>query len=97
MGLVNKVVTLADLERETLEWARQIMQHSPLAIRCLKAALNADCDGQIGLMDLAGSTTLLYYSSQREPRKRGSRRSLSGVLPTSANFRVCLRSVYLCS
>jgi naphthoate synthase len=64
MGLVNKVVTLAELERETLEWARQIMQHSPLAIRCLKAALNADCDGQIGLMDLAGSTTLLYYSSE---------------------------------
>ncbi len=64
MGLVNKIVPLADLERETLEWARQIMQHSPLAIRCLKAALNADCDGQIGLMDLAGSTTLLYYASE---------------------------------
>jgi naphthoate synthase len=64
MGLVNKIVPLADLERETLEWARQIMKHSPLAIRCLKAALNADCDGQIGLMDLAGSATLLYYSSE---------------------------------
>jgi naphthoate synthase len=64
MGLVNKIVPLADLEHETLEWAREIMQHSPLAIRCLKAALNADCDGQIGLMDLAGSTTLLYYLSE---------------------------------
>jgi naphthoate synthase len=64
MGLVNKVVPLADLERETLEWAREIMQHSPLAIRCLKAALNADCDGQIGMMDLAGSATLLYYLSE---------------------------------
>jgi naphthoate synthase len=64
MGLVNKVVPLADLEREALEWAREIMQHSPLAIRCLKAALNADCDGQIGLMDLAGSATLLYYFSE---------------------------------
>jgi naphthoate synthase len=64
MGLVNKVVPLADLERETLEWSREILQRSPLAIRCLKAALNADCDGQIGLMDLAGSTTLLYYLSE---------------------------------
>ena len=64
MGLVNKVVPLADLERETLEWAREIMQHSPLAFRCLKAALNADCDGQIGMMDLAGSATLLYYLSE---------------------------------
>jgi naphthoate synthase len=64
MGLVNKVVPLADLERETLQWAREIMRHSPLAIRCLKAALNADCDGQIGLMDLAGSATLLYYMSE---------------------------------
>ncbi|MGB8708985.1 MAG: 1,4-dihydroxy-2-naphthoyl-CoA synthase [Methyloceanibacter sp.] len=64
MGLVNKVVPLTDLERETLEWAREILQHSPLAIRCLKAALNADCDGQIGLMDLAGNTTLLYYLSE---------------------------------
>ena len=64
MGLVNKVVPLTDLERETLEWAREILQHSPFAIRCLKAALNADCDGQIGLMDLAGNTTLLYYLSE---------------------------------
>src|SRR5512140_744689 len=71
MGLVNKVVPLADLERETLEWAREIMRHSPLAIRCLKAALNADCDGQIGMMDLAGSTTLLYYLS--EEAKEGER------------------------
>jgi naphthoate synthase len=71
MGLVNKIVPLADLERETLEWAREIMQHSPLAIRCLKVALNADCDGQIGLMDLAGSATLLYYFS--EEAKEGER------------------------
>ena len=71
MGLVNKVVPLADLERETLEWAREIMRRSPLAIRCLKAALNADCDGQIGMMDLAGSATLLYYLS--EEAKEGER------------------------
>src|SRR4029077_13013566 len=64
MGLVNKVVPLAGLERETLQWAREILQHSPMAIRCLKAALNADCDGRIGLMDLAGNATLLYYMSE---------------------------------
>jgi naphthoate synthase len=64
MGLVNHVVPLADLEMETMKWAREIMQHSPIAIRCLKAALNADCDGQIGLLDLAGNATLLYYMSE---------------------------------
>jgi naphthoate synthase len=64
MGLVNHVVPLADLEKETLQWAREIMQRSPMAIRCLKAALNADCDGQIGLLDFAGNATLLYYMSE---------------------------------
>ena len=64
MGLVNKVVPLADLETETLIWCREMLQHSPLALRCLKAALNADCDGQMGLLDLAGNATLLYYMSE---------------------------------
>lgn len=64
MGLVNKVVPLAQLETETVQWAREILQHSPIAIRCLKAALNADCDGQMGLLDLAGNATLLYYMSE---------------------------------
>lgn len=64
MGLVNAVVPLAELETETLKWCREILQHSPLALRCLKAALNADCDGQIGLLDLAGNATLLYYMSE---------------------------------
>jgi naphthoate synthase len=64
MGLVNTVVPLARLEEETLIWAREILQHSPLALRCLKAALNADCDGQIGLLDLAANATLLYYMSE---------------------------------
>lgn len=63
MGLVNHVVPLEDLERETLQWCREILQHSPLALRCLKSALNADCDGQVGLLDLAGNATLLYYMS----------------------------------
>lgn len=63
MGLVNTVVPLEELEAETLRWAREMLQHSPLALRCLKAALNADCDGQMGLLDLAGNATLLYYMS----------------------------------
>ncbi len=64
MGLVNAVVPLDQLETETLKWAREMLQHSPLALRCLKAALNADCDGQMGLLDLAGNATLLYYMSE---------------------------------
>ena len=64
MGLVNHVVPLAELEAETMRWCRDILKHSPLALRCLKAALNADCDGQIGLLDLAGDATLLYYMSE---------------------------------
>jgi naphthoate synthase len=64
MGLVNKVVPLSELEAETVRWAREILEHSPLAIRCLKSALNADCDGQMGLLDLAGNATLLYYMSE---------------------------------
>jgi naphthoate synthase len=64
MGLVNHVVPLEDLETETLKWCREMLQHSPLALRCLKACLNADCDGQMGLLDLAGNATLLYYMSE---------------------------------
>lgn len=64
MGLVNCVVPLHDLENETLKWCRMILQHSPLALRCLKASLNADCDGQVGLLDLAGNATLLYYMTE---------------------------------
>ena len=64
MGLVNTVVPLDRLEEETLKWCREMLQHSPLALRCLKSALNADCDGQMGLLDLAGNATLLYYMSE---------------------------------
>jgi naphthoate synthase len=64
MGLVNCVVPLAELEQETLKWCREMLEHSPLALRCLKASLNADCDGQIGLQDLAGNATLLYYMTE---------------------------------
>ncbi len=64
MGLVNCVVPLVRLEEETLQWCREILQHSPLALRCLKASLNADCDGQMGLLDLAGNATMLYYMTE---------------------------------
>ena len=70
MGLVNCVVPLEDLEKETLSWCREILQHSPLALRCLKTALNADCDGQIGLLDLAGNATLLYYMTEEAQEGR---------------------------
>lgn len=61
MGLVNKVVPLERLEDECISWCREILHHSPLAIRCLKSAFNADCDGQAGLQELAGNATMLYY------------------------------------
>lgn len=70
MGLVNYVVPYEKLESETLAMAREMLQHSPLALRCLKAALNADCDGQIGLLDLAGDATLLYYMSEEAKEGR---------------------------
>ena len=61
MGLVNTVVPLEQLEKETVQWCREILANSSLAIRCLKSALNADCDGQSGLQELAGNATMLYY------------------------------------
>ncbi|MSU69599.1 MAG: 1,4-dihydroxy-2-naphthoyl-CoA synthase [Opitutaceae bacterium] len=64
MGLVNAVVPVAELEAEGVKWASEILGHSPLAIRCLKSAFNADVDGQAGLQELAGNATLLYYMSE---------------------------------
>ncbi len=64
MGLVNKVVPVDQLEAEGVQWAREILQKSPLAIRCLKSAFNADVDGQAGLQELAGNATLLYYLTE---------------------------------
>ncbi len=61
MGLINTVVPLEKLEEETVRWCREILANSPIAIRCLKAALNADCDGQAGLQELAGNATMLFY------------------------------------
>ena len=64
MGLVNKVVPLIELEKEGIDWARQILQHSPMAIRVLKSGFNAELDGQAGIQELAGNATLLYYMSE---------------------------------
>jgi naphthoate synthase len=64
MGLVNTVVPADQLEAEGVQWAEEILQKSPIAIRCLKSAFNADCDGQVGLQELAGNATLLYYLSE---------------------------------
>jgi naphthoate synthase len=64
MGLVNAVVPYEELESETLKWSIEMLQHSPIALRCLKASLNADCDGQSGLQELAGNATMLYYMSE---------------------------------
>jgi len=64
MGLVNTVVPVEELEAEGVRWAQEILEKSPIAIRCLKAAFNADCDGQAGLQELAGNATLLYYMTE---------------------------------
>ncbi|MDH4352114.1 MAG: 1,4-dihydroxy-2-naphthoyl-CoA synthase [Gemmatimonadota bacterium] len=72
MGLVNTVVPVARLEEETLVWCREMLQHSPLALRFLKAAHNADCDGQIGLLDFAGNATMLYYMSEEAQEGRNA-------------------------
>jgi naphthoate synthase len=64
MGLINKVVPVEKLEEEGVEWAKQILQHSPMALRVLKSAFNAELDGQVGIQELAGNATLLYYMSE---------------------------------
>ncbi|HZP42983.1 MAG TPA: 1,4-dihydroxy-2-naphthoyl-CoA synthase [Candidatus Binatia bacterium] len=72
MGLVNKVVPLERLEDETVAWCRRMLQHSPLALRCLKSAFNADTDGLAGLQELAGNATLLYYMSEEAQEGRNA-------------------------
>ncbi|WP_009632350.1 1,4-dihydroxy-2-naphthoyl-CoA synthase [Synechocystis sp. PCC 7509] len=64
MGLVNTIVPVEQLEIEGIQWAKEILEKSPIAIRCLKSAFNADCDGQAGLQELAGNATMLYYMTQ---------------------------------
>ncbi len=70
MGLVNTVVPLAQLEAESLQWAREILDKSPTSLRFLKAAFNADTDGQAGLQQFAGDATLLYYLTEEAKEGR---------------------------
>ena len=70
----GEVLNDPDLEAEGVKWAREIMGHSPLAIRCLKSAFNADVDGQSGLQELAGNATLLYYMSEEAKEFHGAQR-----------------------
>ena len=72
MGLVNKVVPLAELEDATVAWAKRILEMSPLAIRLLKAAFNADTDGLAGIQQLAGDATMLYYMSEEAQEGRNA-------------------------
>ena len=72
MGLVNAVVPLERLEEETVAWCREMLEMSPMALRCIKAALNADCDGQAGLQEFAGNATLLYYMSEEAQEGRNA-------------------------
>lgn len=72
MGLVNIVVPLEKLEETTVSWAKEILKHSPIALRCLKSALNADCDGQAGIQELAGNATMLYYMTEEGQEGRNA-------------------------
>ena len=72
MGMVNTVVPLDRLEEETLQWCSEILAMSPMALRCIKAAMNADEDGQAGLMELAGNATSLFYMSEEGQEGRNA-------------------------
>jgi len=84
MGLVNTVVPYEKLEEETVQWCREMLEHSPMALRCLKSCLNADCDGQMGLLDMAGNATLLYYLS--EEAKEGKNAFVEKRKPDFSKF-----------
>ncbi len=85
MGLVNAVVPLERLEDEGVQWAREILEHSPLAIRMLKASINAAADGYAGLQQLAGDATLLYYLT--EEAQEGKQAFLEKRKPNFRRFR----------
>jgi naphthoate synthase len=84
MGLVNEVWPLAELEEKTLVMCQEMMHHSPMALRCLKSAFNADCDGQAGLQELAGNATLLFYMT--EEGKEGHQAYLEKRKPDFSKF-----------
>lgn len=84
MGMVNAVIPLADLEVETVKWCREILEKSPTAIACVKAAMNADGDGHAGLSQLAGETTRIYY--QTDEAKEGKAAFLEKRKPQFAPY-----------
>ncbi|HEX2913022.1 MAG TPA: 1,4-dihydroxy-2-naphthoyl-CoA synthase [Chloroflexia bacterium] len=84
MGLVNTVVPLEQLEEESIKWAKEILEKSPIAIRFLKASFNVDTDGQAGLQQLAGDATMLYYMT--EEGKEGQRAYLEKRKPDFSKF-----------
>jgi naphthoate synthase len=84
MGLVNAVVPLERLEEETVKWAKEILEKSPIAIRALKAAFNADTDGLAGLQQLAGDATMLYYMT--DEAKEGKQAFLEKRKPDFSRF-----------
>ncbi len=84
MGLVNKVVPVEELESTGVEWARKILQHSPMALRLLKSSFNAELDGQAGIQELAGNATLLYYMS--EEAQEGKKAYLEKRKPNFGKF-----------
>lgn len=84
MGLVNKVVPLSDLEDETVRWCKKIMERSPLAIRMIKAGLNAELDGQVGIQEFAGNATMLYYMT--EEAQEGKKAFLEKKKPDFKKF-----------
>ena len=69
---IDGQLALTDLESETIQWCREMLRNSPIAIRCMKAALNADCDGQAGLQELAGNATLLFYMTEEGQEGRNA-------------------------
>jgi len=72
MGLVNTVVPLEVLEEETVKWCMEMQNHSPMALRCMKAAFNAELDGQAGIQELAGNATLLFYMTEEAQEGRNA-------------------------
>ncbi|MBN2340183.1 MAG: 1,4-dihydroxy-2-naphthoyl-CoA synthase [Deltaproteobacteria bacterium] len=85
MGLVNTVVPYEQLEAETVMWCKEMLANSPIALRCLKSALNADCDGQAGLQELAGNATMLFYMT--EEGQEGKNAFLEKRAPDFSKFK----------
>lgn len=86
--LLIKLFHTKNLKKKQCNGAEEMLEHSPLALRCLKASLNADCDGQMGLLDMAGNATLLYYMSLKK-QKKGSKHLLKNeslTLKSSHDF-----------